>query len=146
MEELIKAYEILPDIRQEVKVKHKLIDIVIITILATFGNANEWEDIEIWGNENEKWLKNYLTLENGVPSHDTIQRNIAIINTETINIIFLRWLEEQLEGKGIRINKSIEELKEEAENIVAIDGKTARGSRNKYKKAVHIKICTMCIF
>jgi len=89
MEELIKAYEILPDVRQEVKIKHKLIDIVIITILATFGNTNEWEDIEIWGNENEKWLNNYLTLKNGIPSHDTIQRNIAIIDTETINIIFL---------------------------------------------------------
>ena len=137
MEELIKAYEVLPDVRQEIKVKHKLIDIVIITILATFGNADEWEDIEIWGNENKEWLKNYLTLENGIPSHDTIQRNIGIIDTTTINIIFLRWLEEQLKKRGIELNKSIDELNEE-EKIVAIDGKTARGSRNKYKKAVHI--------
>ena len=64
----------IPDSRQEWKVAHELKDIVVITLFATLANADDWVEIGIFGKSNEKLLKRYIGLKNGVPSHDTIQR------------------------------------------------------------------------
>ena len=56
------------------KVRHKLLDIVVIVLFAKLANADDWEEIEIFAKTNEEFLKQYIALENGIPSHDTIQR------------------------------------------------------------------------
>ena len=56
------------------KVRHKLLDIVVIVLFAKLANADDWEKIEIFAKTNEEFLKQYIALENGIPSHDIIQR------------------------------------------------------------------------
>ena len=65
MEQLLEWMEIIEDIRQHRKVRHNIKDILIIVLFATLANADTWEQIE-------DYLRQYIELKNGVPSHDTI--------------------------------------------------------------------------
>ena len=62
----------LEDPRQAHKIRHRLVDIVLLAILAVISNAQSWTEIQAFGEAKQDWLKQYLTLENGIPSHDTI--------------------------------------------------------------------------
>ena len=61
------------DNRYQPNVKHLMSDIIMITFFAVLSKATEWTEIEIFVKKQEKWLKQYLQLPNGIPSHDTIQ-------------------------------------------------------------------------
>jgi len=124
MEELLKYLETVIDIRQEKKIRHKMSDIIAIVFFAMLANADEWVAIEIFGKEHEKFLRRYLVLPNGIPSHDTIQRVFAMVSTEFMQKVRAMWNE---------ILNS-----DEGEKILAIDGKTQCGNGNKNQKANHI--------
>lgn len=66
------------------KVRHKLLDIVVIVLFAKLANADDWEEVEIFAESNEEFLKNYIELGNGIPSHDTMQRVMGSIAPEYI--------------------------------------------------------------
>lgn len=61
------------DTRYAPNVKHKLEDIILITLFAILAKCNEWTEIESFARKKEKWLRKYLELPNGIPSHDTIK-------------------------------------------------------------------------
>jgi len=82
MKNLLKYFDMVSDNRQEKKVQHKMTDIKALVFLAMLGNANEWVAIEIFGKEHEKFLRRYLELPNGIPSHDTIQRVFAMVSSD----------------------------------------------------------------
>ncbi len=112
------------DPRQAEKVKHKLIDIIFIVVCATISNCNDWPEIEIWAIEREDWLRKFLELPNGIPSQYTYQRVFDVIDPKQFGKCFTEWMKDVTElSKG---------------TIVAIDGKTARGTASKHKKAIHI--------
>ncbi len=112
------------DPRQDEKVKHKLIDVVFIVVCAAICNCNDWQDIEIWANSREDWLRRYLELPNGIPSQYTYQRVFDVIDPKHFTKCFTQWMKDVTEiSKG---------------TIVSIDGKTARGTAEKGKKAIHI--------
>lgn len=67
---LLSAFNEVPDLRAPYNQKHRFLDILTITILATICGADTWEEIEDWGNTNKEWLKTFLILENGIPLHD----------------------------------------------------------------------------
>ena len=87
MLEIIKHLEYVEDLRQESKVKHKMSDIIAITLFATIANANEWTEIYAFAEMNEEFLREHLELPNGLPSHDTIQRVMAIVNPQFLQRI-----------------------------------------------------------
>lgn len=66
MTEILKAIELIEDKRQEKKVRHKLLDIVVIVLFAKLANAEDWEEIEYFAKANEDFLKQYIGLENGM--------------------------------------------------------------------------------
>jgi len=105
---------------------HKLIDIITITICAVISGADTWVDIELYGKTKYKWLKKFLELPNGIPSHDTIARVFAKLETEQLQQCFLKWVQ------------SISQVT--FGEIVAIDGKTLRHSYDKSsdKAAIHM--------
>ncbi len=103
----------LADPRDENK-RHNLIDIIFITICAVICNADKWEDVEDFGKAKLSWLKRYLELPHGIPSHDTFNRVFAALNPEEFNRRFLIWVES--------MNPII------ADEIINIDGKTVRHS------------------
>ena len=72
--EYLKQAEMV-DKRQEKKVRHKLNEIMGIAFFATLGNADNFPEIEAFGKEHEEALREYFELENGIPSHDTIERD-----------------------------------------------------------------------
>ena len=79
MEELLKYLGTLPDKRERHKILHKLKDIIEIVLFAKLANADDWQEIHQFAVIHETLLREYIELENGIPSHDTIERNFAVI-------------------------------------------------------------------
>jgi len=127
MENLLKYLGMVRDNRQEKKVQHKMSDIIALVFFAMLSNANEWVEIEIFGREHEKFLRRYLELPNGIPSHDTIQRVFAMVSPEFLQGFQILWNEMLNSDEGEKIKR-----------ILAIDGKTQCGNGNKNQKANHI--------
>jgi predicted transposase YbfD/YdcC len=114
---ILEHFSDIKDIRIERRKKHKLIDIITISICAVVCGADGWEDIEMYGIARKKWLEKFLELPNGIPSHDTFARVFSQINPEEFNKSFLSWV------KGIS--------KTTAGEIIAFDGKQSRNSGDK---------------
>lgn len=127
MKALLDYVSTVTDIRQEKKVLHKMMDIIMLVFFATLGNADDWVEMEVFGREHEEFLRNYLELPNGIPSHDTIQRVFAIVPSEFLENFQKRWNEMLNSDEGNKIKR-----------LLAIDGKTQRGNGNKNQKANHI--------
>ncbi len=122
---LQEAFSSLEDPRIDRHKRHKLLDIMILTICAVISGAEGWEAIEQFGKDKEDWLKKWIALENGIPSHDCIARVIARIEPTQMSEFFIAWVQ------------GIAELT--VGEVVAIDGKTARHSYNRRDKlgAIH---------
>jgi predicted transposase YbfD/YdcC len=121
-----KHFMIIFDPRQTGKVWHKLIDVLFIAVVASVCGCNEWEEMAIWAKLKEPWLRKYLELPNGIPSQSTIRRVFDFIDPKQFEKCFTSWMKEITQmSKG---------------TIVAIDGKTMRGTADKAtgKKAIHI--------
>jgi len=101
-------------------------DILVITILATICGADTWTEVHEFGVAKYEWLKTFLSLPHGIPSHDTFGRVFSLLNPNKFEICFCSWIE------SLEIDTDKE--------IIAIDGKTLRGSGNKRKnvKALHL--------
>src|SRR5512135_1557567 len=91
---------------------HDLLDIVAIAICAVVAGAESWDDIEEFGEAKHDWLKTFLALPNGIPSHDTFRRLFERLDPEEFQRGFLCWIE------------AVHEATERP--VVAIDGKTLR--------------------
>jgi len=133
MIELLCRLENIRDTRQEWKVLHKLSEVVFIVLLALLANADEWELIEDFAYANEEFLRKYLVLKHGIPSHDTIRRVMAIIEPKEMQGVQLAWGEIVNSDEGEKLKK-----------ILNIDGKTMRGTASAKKKALHIVSAYSC--
>lgn len=123
---LTEHFALLEDPRAEHLTDHKLIDIIMIAICAVICGAETWTDIELFGNERFDWLRQFLELENGIPSHDTFGRVFAGIDTEQFQVCFASWVQAVFHAtKG---------------QVIAVDGKQARRShdRTNGKHAIHV--------
>lgn len=127
MKTLLDYVSTVTDTRQEKKVLHKMMDIIMLVFFATLANADDWVEMEVFGKEHEKFLRNYLELPNGIPSHDTIQRVFAIVPSEFLENFQKQWNEMLNSDEGKKIKR-----------LLAIDGKTQRGNGSKDQKANHI--------
>jgi predicted transposase YbfD/YdcC len=115
----------LPDPRRDNENKrHQLIDILAIAILATICGAEHFTEMEEWGDINEDWLRTFLELPNGIPSHDTFGSVFARLDSTEFKKCFITWVE------SIR--------KATAGEVIPIDGKTMRRSGSKGQGAVHL--------
>ena len=123
---LLTHFEKLEDPQTTYLVEHPLLDIIALTICAIICGAETWEEIEAYGQSKHDWLKRFLELPNGIPSHDTISRVFALLEPNQLQECFVRWV------------KSIAELS--LGEIVSIDGKSARHSYDKGqgKGAIHM--------
>lgn len=127
MEELLVWIESIDDARQQSKVIHKLSDIVVIVLFAMLGNADEWEEIAMFAECHEHILRKYISLENGIPSHDTIRRVMGMISPNCIQRLYDKWNELINSDEGSALKK-----------IINIDGKTMRGNKQNNEKPQHI--------
>ena len=118
---------IVMDVRQQGKVDHLMKDIIALVFFASLANADEWTAIYCFGITNEEFLRKYLSLPNGIPSHDTIERVFAMVSPEYMKEFRKRWDQIMLGKTGDKIKR-----------ILGIDGKTQRGNGTDTQKANHI--------
>jgi len=116
----------LEDSRADLGKRHQLLDIMVIAICGVICGADGWVDVEMFGKAKERWLRQFLELPHGIPSHDTFGRIFAQIDSKQFETSFLSWVQavfEITEGQ-----------------VVAIDGKTVRRSHDHSngKAAIHL--------
>lgn len=129
IETLIEQLSDLDDPRCPGKVEHRLVDILVIAICAVIACAESWEDIALYGHSKLGWLRQFLALPNGIPSHDTFRRVFMLIDPDAFEICFTTWVR----------TLAVPARPGEPE-VVAIDGKTLRRSfeRGCDLAAVHV--------
>ena len=89
MDSLITHFSIIKDPRQLSKVKHDLIDILILCIVGVLCGAEGWHDIEQVGHARLSWFQERGLLKNGIPVDDTIARIISTISPEHFHECFI---------------------------------------------------------
>jgi len=114
---LLEHFADLEDPRREHGREHNLIDIIVIGILAVICGANDFVGMEAFGRAKEAWLKTFLELPNGIPSHDTFGRVFAKLKPEEFRRCFISWV------RAVAVLTAGE--------VVAIDGKTLRRSYDR---------------
>ena len=114
----------LPDPREMRGQRHLLLDVLVIGVLATLCGVDDWEGVEDFALEEEAWLRTFLALPNGIPSHDTFNRIFRMINVGAFNACFLEWV------------KAL--CKKVSRDVVAIDGKTLRASGDEEQSPLHM--------
>lgn len=112
-----KYFSNLEDPRVERTRLHKLLDILVIAICAVICGANNWEEVELFGNSKRTWFETFLELPNGVPSHDTFWRVFARLDPEQFQQSFVAWI-----AAVSTVTQG---------QVVAIDGKTLRRSHDR---------------
>lgn len=114
------------DNRQAWKVRYPLQSILFMAVVGTIANAGCWEEIAQFAKGRETWFRQYIELPDGTPSHDTFERVFRWVDGKEFERSFLLWMREICADKEL--------------GIVAIDGKTMRGSGDKAtgKKPLHI--------
>ena len=104
--------------------RHVLLDIIIIAVLGTLSSVDDWEGLEEFAKDQEAWLRTFLELPHGIPSHDTSNRVFRRLDPRAFAETFLKWV------KGVRAKMP--------GDVVALDGKTLRGSLAEGKPALHV--------
>ena len=120
------CFQDLHDPRVPGRCDHLLLDILAIAILAVLCGAEDWPDIEEFGRRRADWLRGFLPLPGGIPSHDTFRRVFGLLQRDQFAACLFRWTQALHEATGGQ--------------VVAIDGKTARRSFRKTSglKALHL--------
>jgi predicted transposase YbfD/YdcC len=118
----LKYFAELRDPRVERNREHLLEEVLLIAIAAVLSGAESWNDIADYGEAKLEWLKTFLTLPSGIPSHDTFNRVFAALDPEQLERGFVAWV------------SSIAKLT--AGEVVAIDGKALCGTREPGSKAI----------
>jgi hypothetical protein len=123
---LIDFFKNIKDPRIERSKAYPLLEVIVITLPAIMAFAEGWEDIEKYGKAKEDWPKKFLPLTHGIPKHDVYRRVFTRLKPEAISSCFMEW---------VRVIK-----RDITREVIAIDGKTIRGSftTHKEQKAIHL--------
>jgi predicted transposase YbfD/YdcC len=121
---LRKHFSKLKDPRRRHRRLHRLQDIIVIAMCAIIAGAQDWQEIETFGRKRRDWLKRFLALANGIPSHDTFERVFDRLNPQAFQACFRNWIQALQETLKIK--------------HVAIDGKTLRGSGSATLGPLHL--------
>jgi predicted transposase YbfD/YdcC len=105
---------------------YPLIEVIVIALLAVMAFAKGWEDIELYGKTKEAWLKQFLPLKNGIPKHDVYRRVFNRLDSRKIERRFMAWV------RAVKREKERE--------VIAVDGKTVRGSFNIRQESKAIRL------
>jgi len=122
----LQHFSTIPDPRTGNRKVHKLIDILAIAIIATLCGEDDWVGVEEFARSREDWLRTFLELPYGIPSHDTFGRVFSLLSPEAFEQAFMAWTQE------------IFRLTQGA--VIAIDGKTLRRSHDQAsgRKPLHL--------
>jgi hypothetical protein len=103
---------------------YELTEMLMMALCAILSGADSWVAIQVWGEAKVDWLRRHIPLAYGMPSHDTFGRVFAALNPRQFETCFVRWMRHLCPAL--------------ADQVVAIDGKTVRGSRRCERRAIHL--------
>lgn len=118
---LTSMFAQVEDPRRSLGRQHLLNDILIISVLAIICGAETWNNIEAYAESKEEFLRKFLTLPNGIPSHDTFNRVFSAIESEQFERSFIQWV-----SSMVTLSKG---------SLVSLDGKTIRGAKSNGNKS-----------
>lgn len=118
---LHRYFENIPDYRISRNKKHLLSDVIILSILAVICGAESWNSIEEFGKTKIDFLRTFLKLPNGIPSHDTIHRVFSNLRPKVFEELFVKWVED-IKDDSIK------------KEVISIDGKCIRGSKDSFHR------------
>jgi len=121
---LAEVFVSITDPRQAGKVEHDLVELLVVAVSAVLVGADTFVEIELWAKEKLEWLRGYLKLEHGIPSHDTFGRLFGLIDPGEFEAAFRRWVGAVVPTLGAE--------------VVAIDGKTSRRSGKVDATPLHL--------
>jgi hypothetical protein len=113
---LVQLFNGLEDPRCDHALRHRLIDIVVIAIFAVFAGADDFEGMAEYGEAKEAWLRTFLELPNGIPSHDTFWRVFGKLDPVQFERCFRAWI-----ATVIELHPG---------EVIALDGKVLRRSHD----------------
>jgi len=111
---LTRLFADMDDPRVVGRSTYPLVEVVMIAICAVLCGAETWTEVEEFGESKRAWLGQFLTLEQGIPSHDTFRRVFSLLPAETFESRFRQWVEQTFQV--------------ESGQVIAVDGKTVRGA------------------
>jgi len=116
----------LTDPRLRRRRRHELIDVLMIAVTALLCGAENFVQMAQFGRAKESWLRTFLALPHGIPSHDTFRRVLMLLAPEKFSAVFLSWTQSVRQAVGAE--------------VVALDGKTVRRSFDaaKGRSAIHL--------
>ena len=122
---VIKHFSNLKDPRINRKKLYPLMEIIFVVLCGSICGAESWRDFVIFGNEKVEFLRQYFHFKNGIPSKNTFARVFSALCPEAFKSCFIEW---------------VKSLQENLKDIIAIDGKTLRGSfdTTKGQSAIHM--------
>ena len=121
-----RSFADLEDPRVVGRTSHHLLDIVVIAICGVLCGADSWVAIEQFGKAKEAWLREFLELPNGIPTHDTFGRVFGQLDAQAFERCFTRWVQ-----AVFTVTRG---------QVIAIDGKTVRRSHDRAtgQDAIHL--------
>src|SRR3954454_10951970 len=114
IEGLVRHFSVVEDPRCQGKIDHRLLDVLVIAVCVVIACADSWDDIALYGRSKLAWLRTFLELPNGIPSHDTFRRVFMLIDPDAFEAGFTAWTGSLAAGFE--------------REVIAIDGKTLRRS------------------
>jgi predicted transposase YbfD/YdcC len=123
---IVEHFSKLKDPRIERHKKHRLEDIIVLSICAVLSGAEGWEAIREYGETKIEWLRQFIPLANGIPADDTLARVMSRLSAKGLQECFVSWVTAVSEATD--------------GSVIPIDGKTLRGSfdRSRGKRAIHM--------
>ena len=120
---LLESFSEIKDHRRGPAIRHDLKEMMVMAICAVLCGCDDWVDVADWCEEETDWLKTFLTLPKGTPSHDTFGEVFRILDAKAFERCFRQWI-----GSIVGV----------VEGVVAFDGKTLRGSKDGPNTALHM--------
>ena len=123
---IVEHFSEVEDPRAAHRITHQLIEIIAITLCAVICGAESWIEIAAYGRAKEEWLQQWLSLEGGIPSHDTFENVFARLKPEALQQSFFNWVNAICQcGEG---------------RLIALDGKTLRAAyeRDGQRSMIHM--------
>ena len=126
IQSFVEHLRIVADPRTGRNSRHRLIDIIVLAVLGVTAGNDTWEEIEDYAEDHQDWLRKFIELPSGIPSHDTIRRVFIRLDSLQLEQAFRNWMD------GLRDSQE--------RQLVAIDGKTFRRGHDSShgKSAVHV--------